>query len=64
MTKGWEFRWLTYHYYVGAPDAAMARVYLEKKHPDVAENAPWPRELDEALRQKLRLADGTVRSGS
>ncbi len=62
MAKGWEFRWLTYHYYVGAPDAAMARVYLEKKHPDIAENAPWPKELAEALRQKLQLADGTVKS--
>jgi hypothetical protein len=62
MPKGWEFRWLTYHYYVGAPDAAMVRVYLKDKHPDIAENAPVPMELNEGIRQKLQLVDGTVKS--
>jgi len=61
MVRGWEFRWQTYHYYVGAPDPATAREYLRKRHPVFAENAPAPKKMPQKHVQSLKLMDGSVR---
>jgi len=62
MVWGWEFRWQTYHYYVGASDPVAAREYLRKRHPVFAANAPAPTKMPQELVQELKLVDGSVRS--
>ncbi len=60
MLTIWEFIWQHYHYYVAATDANAAREYLRREHPDIADDAPDPRNAGRELLNKLKLKEGEV----
>jgi hypothetical protein len=60
MLTVWEFIWQPYHYYVAATDANAAREYLRREHPDLADDAPDPRNAGRQLLNRLKLKEGEV----